>query len=77
MIETGSSVTCGMCGKDTKVMFVAEREGGMSYDLECRHRNAMCPNCEVLVKDDSDTIPKVVPLCKVCNPEAFIEDDDE
>lgn len=78
MFEAGSAVTCGMCGKETTVMFTAEREGGMSYDLDvCRHRNALCPNCNVLVKDDSDTIGKVVPLCKTCNPEAFIEDDDD
>lgn len=75
MIETGSAVKCGMCGRDTTVMFTAEREGGLSYDLECRHRNAMCPNCEVLVRDDSDAINKVLPMCKTCNPEAF--DDDE
>lgn len=76
MIETGSAVKCGMCGRDTAVMFTAEREGGLSYDLECRHRNAMCPKCDVLVRDDSDSINKVEPLCKTCNPEAF-DDDDE
>lgn len=76
MFEDGSSVTCGICGKETKVMFKAEREGGPSFDLECRHRNAMCPNCNVLVKDDSDAISKVAPLCKVCNPEAFADDDE-
>lgn len=76
MIETGSAVKCGMCGRDTTVMFTAEREGGLSYDLECRHRNAMCPNCEVLVRDDSDAINKVAPMCKTCNPEAF-DDEDE
>lgn len=77
MIEAGSAVVCGICGKDTKVSFKAEREGGSSYDLECLHRNGMCPNCNVLVRDDSDSIGKVVPLCRTCNPEAFEDDDDE
>jgi hypothetical protein len=49
----------------------------MSYDLGCRHRNAMCPTCNVLVRDDSDVLEKVVPLCRICNPEAFEDDDDE
>lgn len=77
MFEAGSTVTCGICGKETKVMFTAVREDGTSYDLECRHRNAVCPNCNVLVRDDSDTIGKVVPLCRTCNPEAFEDDDDD
>ena len=53
MFEAGSAVTCGICGKETTVTFVGDREGGKSYDLECRHRNAMCPNCNVLVRDDT------------------------
>ena len=75
MVETGTAVKCGICGRDTTVMFAAEREGGTSYDLGCRHRNAMCPNCNVLVRDDSDTLHKVAPLCRTCNPEAFDDDD--
>lgn len=77
MFEAGSNATCGICGKETTVIFASEREGGTSYDLECRHRNALCPNCNVLVRDDSDAIAKVVPLCKTCNPEAFDDDDDD
>lgn len=77
MVEAGSAVICGICGKETKVEFTTEREGGLSYDLKCLHRNAMCPNCNVLVRDDSDTIGKIEPLCRTCNPEAFEEDDDE
>ena len=77
MVEAGTAVKCGICGRDTTVMFTNEREGGMSYDLGCRHRNAMCPNCNELVRDDSDVLEKVVPLCRTCNPEAFEDDDDE
>ena len=76
MIEAGTAVKCGICGRDTSVLFTSEREGGIAYDLECRHRNAMCPNCNVLVKDDSDSLEKVAPLCRSCSPEAF-EDEDE
>jgi hypothetical protein len=74
-IEVGTSVTCGICGKETKVHFVTDREGGKAFDLECMHRNTICPNCDVLVRDDSDTVQKVVPLCKTCNPEAFEDED--
>ena len=77
MVEAGTAVKCGICGRDTTVMFTNVREGGTSYDLDCRHRNAMCPNCNVLVRDDSDALEKVVPLCRTCNPEAFEDDDDE
>lgn len=75
-IEAGSKVVCGICGRDTSVLFTNERIGGTSYDLACRHRNAICTVCGVLVRDDSDELEKVVPLCRTCNPEAF-EDDDE
>ncbi|MGH9948665.1 MAG: hypothetical protein ACRD6X_15920 [Pyrinomonadaceae bacterium] len=74
-IEVGNTVTCGICGKETTVQFVTERDGGNAYDLNCMHRNTMCTKCNVLVRDDSDNIQKVEPLCKTCNPEAF--DDDE
>jgi hypothetical protein len=75
--EVGSVVTCGICGKETKVQFVTDREGGKAFDLECMHRNTLCPNCDVLVRDDSDTIQKVEPLCKACNPEAFADEDED
>lgn len=73
--DAGSAVKCGICGRDTTVLFATEREGGLSYDLACRHRNAECPVCNVLVRDDSDSLEKVAPLCRTCDPEAF--DDDE
>ena len=76
-LEVGSSVTCGICGKETKVQFVTDREGGKAFDLDCMHRNAVCPNCNVLVRDDSDSIQKVEPLCKTCNPQAFAEEDED
>jgi hypothetical protein len=75
-IDVGSGVSCGICGKETKVQFITEREGGKAYDLECMHRNAVCPTCSALVRDDSDTVQKVAPLCRTCNPEAFEDDED-
>ena len=75
-LDVGSNVTCGICSKETTVQFVTEREGGNAYDLNCMHRNAVCPTCDVLVRDDSDTILSVEPLCRVCNPEAFEDDED-
>ena len=74
-LEVGSSATCGICGRETKVQFVTDREGGKAFDLDCMHRNAICPNCNVLVRDDSDSIQQVKPLCKTCNPEAFDDED--
>lgn len=72
----GQAVKCGMCGRDTTIQFVTEREGGKAYDLGCMHRNTVCPKCDVLVKDDSETILSVKPLCRTCNPEEFEDDDD-
>ncbi len=77
MFEEGSSVSCGICGRETTVLFTAERENGTSYDLACRHRNAVCPTCQTLVRDDSDVLEKVAPLCRTCSPEAFQNEDDE
>jgi hypothetical protein len=77
-IAVGNSVTCGMCGKGTKVSFITEREGGTAYDLDCFHRNAYCETCEKLVKDASETVQQLVPACRTCNPEMFeVDDDDE
>lgn len=74
-IEVGGSVKCGICGRDTKVQFVTDREGGKAFDLECMHRNTTCPTCGALVRDDSETIQKVEPLCRSCSPEAFEDED--
>ena len=75
-LDVGTNVTCGICSKETTIQFVTEREGGNAYDLNCMHRNTMCPTCDVLVRDDSDTILAVQPLCKTCNPEAFADEED-
>lgn len=77
MFETGAAVKCGICGRETTVLFTTEREGGTAFDLACRHRNTLCPTCNVLVRDDSDALEKVVPLCRTCSPEAFEDDEDE
>ena len=75
-IDVGSNVTCGICSKETTVQFVTEREGGMAFDLNCMHRNTICPTCDTLVRDDSDSVQTVQPLCRTCNPEAFSYDDE-
>lgn len=74
--NAGDQVKCGICGRDTNVLFVTERIGGNSFDLACRHRNAICPSCGDLVRDDSDVLETVLPLCRRCNPEAFDDESD-
>jgi len=76
-LKEGSAVTCGMCGKQTSVHFVTDRDGTPAYDLLCYHRNAICPNCGKLVKDASDDVHQVVPACRDCNPEMFQYDEDD
>jgi hypothetical protein len=76
-LNEGSAVTCGMCGKETTVQFVTDRQGTPAYDLTCFHRNAVCPTCGKLVKDASEDIRHVVPACRECNPEMFVDDEDD
>lgn len=76
-ITTGSAVECGVCGKKTIVSFVTDRQGTDAYDLACLHRNAVCPTCGKLVKDDSESIFEVHPVCRTCNPEAYADGDDD
>ena len=76
-IAAGSAVKCGYCGKETTVSFVTDRQGTNAYDLACLHRNAVCPTCGNLVRDDSDSIYNVQPACRDCNPQMFQEDDEE
>lgn len=75
-LTDGAAVRCGICGRETTILFIVDRIGGKSFDLACRHRNALCPNCGDLVRDDSDRLESVMPLCRRCNPEAFAEEDD-
>ena len=76
-LKDGTAVTCGICGKQTSVHFVTDRNGTPAYDLQCYHRNAFCPNCGKLVKDASDDIHQVVPACRDCNPEMFEDNEDD
>lgn len=76
-IAAGSAVTCGYCGKETKVSFVTDRQGIPAYDLDCFHRNAFCETCGKLVKDASDSLHEVVVACRTCSPEMFDDDEDE
>lgn len=76
-IVVGSTVRCGYCRKETKVSFITDRQGVQAYDLDCFHRNAYCEACGKLVKDASESILEVVPACQTCNPEMFVEEDDE
>jgi len=55
-LDVGTNVTCGICGRETKVQFITDREGGKAFDLDCMHRNAICPTCNALVRDDSDQV---------------------
>jgi hypothetical protein len=72
--DEGSTVQCGICGKQTTVQFITEREGGKAYDLSCFHRNGYCETCDKLVRDTSDSILEVKPHCTTCMGE--LEDDD-
>ena len=76
-ITDGTAVICGICGKATTVQFITDRQGTLAYDLMCFHRNAVCSKCGNLVKDASENIREVVPACRDCNPEMFMEEDDE
>jgi len=75
--DVGSTVTCGICQRETTVQFVTDREGGKAFDLKCMHRNAICPTCGALAKDDSDHILTIKPVCRKCDPQEFEDDDDE
>jgi hypothetical protein len=75
-IKTGDKVICGICGKETEVTIVTEREGVKAYDLKCWHRNADCPKCGALVRDASETVQEVHPHCEKCDG-PFYDDDDE
>ena len=76
-LTDGAAVTCGICGKETTVQFVTDRQGTLAYDLMCFHRNAVCSKCGNLVKDASETIHEVVPACRDCDPEMFADEDDD
>ena len=76
-IAEGSKVTCGICGKETEVTIVTEREGGKAYDLKCWHRNAECPKCGALVRDASDVVQQVKPHCEKCDGPYYDDDEDE
>lgn len=76
-LEIGSAAVCGICGKDTTVTQISEREGTLAYDLNCWHRNAFCPECGKLVRDASDTVQKVVPHCEDCNGPYYTDDEDD
>src|SRR5436190_23697919 len=76
-LDVGTNVTCGICGRETKVQFITDREGGKAFDLDCMHRNAICPTCNALVRDDSDQVQKIEPLYTTSKPEAFVEEEED
>jgi hypothetical protein len=76
-MKEGSAVICGMCGKETTVLFVTDRQGTAAYDLKCYHRNAVCPSCGKLVKDASEDVREVIPACRDCSPDMFDPEDDD
>ncbi|MEO8648459.1 MAG: hypothetical protein ABI539_04765 [Acidobacteriota bacterium] len=69
-ITEGSAVKCSICGKDTTVSFITDRQGKPAYDLGCYHRNAYCDACQMLVPDVSEAIQEVQAKCPVCHAEA-------
>ena len=75
-IKQGDKVTCGICGKETEVTIVTEREGVKAYDLKCWHRNAHCPKCGALVRDASETVQEVHPHCEKCDGPYYDDDAD-
>lgn len=74
-LKEGDSATCGICGKETTVTIVTERNGIQAFDLKCWHRNAECPSCGKLVRDASEVVQEVVPHCDDCD--GPFHDDDE
>jgi hypothetical protein len=76
-LEAGDAVKCGICGKDTTVSMVTERQGVNAYDLKCWHRNAFCQSCGDLVRDSSEMVQEVHPHCEKCDGPFYDEDDDE
>lgn len=74
-IKEGSAVSCGICGKETTVSFITDRQGTAGYDLACQHRNAYCEKCDKLVRDVSEVIQEVKPHCDTCDGSYY--DDDE
>lgn len=73
-IKEGSIVKCAFCKKDVAVQFVSDYNGITAYNLACFHRNALCPTCNQMAKDVSDTIKEVKKYCVNCDP---AEDNDE
>lgn len=76
-VNIGDQVVCGICGRDTSVQFITDREGGKAYDLNCMHRNTTCPTCGAIAKDGSESILSVKASCRKCDPQDFEYDDDE
>lgn len=76
-IKEGSRVKCAFCKKDVEVQFVAEYQGVAAYSLTCFHRNTLCPTCNQMAKDVSDTISEVKKYCVTCDPPEEDDDDDD
>ena len=75
-IKEGSIVKCAFCQKEKAVQFVSDYSGTTGYNLECFHRNAICPTCNEMAKDISEKISEVQKYCINCDP-AIVEDDEE
>ncbi len=67
-LKEGSIVKCAFCKKDKAVQFVSEYNGVKAYNLTCFHRNTICPTCDQMAKDVSDSIKEVKTFCVACDP---------
>ncbi len=76
-IKEGSIVKCAFCKKETAVQFVSDYNGTTAYNLECFHRNAICPTCNEMAKDVSDKISEIQKHCVNCDPAIDVDDEDD
>jgi hypothetical protein len=75
-VKEGSAVKCAFCHKEVKVQHIVEHAGETAYSLSCFHRNTLCPTCDHMAKDVSETIKEVHRHCEFCDG-PLDEDDDE
>ncbi|MEZ5428356.1 MAG: hypothetical protein R2747_18955 [Pyrinomonadaceae bacterium] len=75
-IKEGSIVKCAFCQKEVEVQFIGEHDGMKAYNLTCFHRNALCPTCGQMARDESETIKEVHVHCVTCDGPLYDDDDD-
>ena len=70
---------CPMCGGGLEPRAIKQNEPERLVCVRCGFVFYLDPKVAVgtIIRDDSDRIDTIVPLCRTCNPEAFEDDDDE